>query len=123
MASKVLVIGGIGPPARPALGEAAEQHFLAAAPARDDADADFHQAGIGLGMGLHRVRVQEDLAAAAEGHAGGRGDDGKRRELQGFVGILPLADHPPDDEPEAQAWRRSCRSPILAPTEKLLASL
>ncbi len=34
------------------------------------ADADLDQAHIGLGMGLHGGAVQQDLAAAAERHAG-----------------------------------------------------
>src|SRR5207248_2729107 len=44
----------------------AQQHFFAAAPAGEQADAYFHQAHVKLGMRLARSSMQRNLRAAAE---------------------------------------------------------
>jgi hypothetical protein len=41
---------------------------------------------------LHGIAVQQDLAAAAERHAGGRADDRERRVFQRLVDLLAARD-------------------------------
>ena len=71
---------------------AAASEAQAAAPAGHDPDADLGQADVGLGVRLDRVAVQQDLAAAAEGHARparrppGNGACGARRRCPGRPG-------------------------------------
>ena len=63
----------------------------AAAPARDDADADLDQAAVRLDVRLDRVAVQQDLAAAAERAARRCADDRERRPLERRVRALARA--------------------------------
>ena len=70
----------------------ANRHLLGAAARGDQADARFDQAHVGFGRGLNARAVQADFAAAAEGQALRRDDDGLARVLEGQVGVLEAAD-------------------------------
>ena len=43
-------------------------------------------------MGLNGVAMQQDFAAAAQGHAKRRRDNGEGRLLQRQIGFLPILD-------------------------------
>jgi len=78
--SKVEVVrGGVHGP---------HQHLLAAAAGGDDAGADFDQADVALGGGMNAGGMQRRLAAAAERHPEGCGDNRPGRVLDGHVDAL-----------------------------------
>ena len=79
----------------------ADQHFLGAAAAGNQADADFDQAHVGFRRRLHAIAVQRNLGAAAERQAGGRRDDRHRAVTQRHGRLLERADHHVDLVPVA----------------------
>ena len=119
--SNTLATGGIG--RRRFWGCApAQQHLLAAAPAGHDADADLDEAHVGLGVGLDGGAVEQDLAAAAERHAGRRADRREGANLSAVKACWPAAIVSSIAGHMARlAANRT--TPMLAPTEKLSASL
>ena len=110
----------------------ARQHLLAAAPAGDEADAAFDEAGVELGMRLHGIGMQQHLAAAAERHAGRRSDDGKRRVFQRLVGGLAGEDQLLDLTPGGDVGGKQSQAeigadgemrPLVVDDERLVAGL
>ena len=71
----------------------AQQHFLGAAAAGDEAHADFDEAHVQFCTGDDVVGVQGEFRAAAEGQAEGRGDGGVGAEAQRGGDLLELFDH------------------------------
>ena len=71
----------------------ANQHFLGAAAAGDQADADFDEAHVGFRRRLHAIAVQRNFRAAAERQAGRRGDDRNGAVAQRHGRLLERADH------------------------------
>ena len=94
--SKAASAGATGPCARAMAVREAREHLLAAAPARDEADAGLGEAHGELGMGLDRVAVQQEFATAAEREARRRAHDrdgGVLHRLEDAVALVdPLAE-------------------------------
>ena len=96
------MIGGIGPPARWRLAVWRSSISLQPPQAGHDAYAGLHQAHIGLGVRLDRGAMQQDLAAATQGHAGGGADEREGGVFQHAVDLLPFGHQRLDLLPQAR---------------------
>ena len=66
----------------------ASQHFLAAAPGRNQTDANLDQTHVGLRVRLYSITMEQNFQTTSECHTGWRTDHGEGRVFECLVGIL-----------------------------------